>query len=357
MGQVASSLKHLATSPYPTAYNSSATNVTHTIIDSAMSVEHIPHAVNKLISKPSAEHPSRAIVAISMGEAAAKSKMVERFVWSARHKGNYTGWIVLLTDAPKSRYSSFVNWTENFLVMQTRKEDYLTSLEHEEMSRKRFKTFVLEYLATEPKLDHVDLVYYLDIDIVFANDVDPMFQTLEDAYQIGHDSRREILNSGKMWMFEGNAFYPLQGGQMILDRRTSQPCLDLWRWYMDNNLSELQDQVLLGEMVKVQQNRTNDGSRTTNHPQCTIVPMKQDKHIEFPEQGDIRRVAQSVQRSKPKQQQSRHKYSPLVHIRNTERYVRRVKNSNYQAYMKDLLGFRSDEEDALHITDKMLLDK
>eukprot|EP00984_Skeletonema_dohrnii_P013565 scaffold5612_cov108-Skeletonema_dohrnii-CCMP3373.AAC.3 len=47
---------------------------------------------------------THAIFLISFGEQAADSTLVERCVLSLRRRGQWTGYIVLLTDAPPSRY-------------------------------------------------------------------------------------------------------------------------------------------------------------------------------------------------------------------------------------------------------------
>ena len=92
--------------------------------------------------------PTRLIFLISMGEEAKESKMVERFVWSARHRGQWNGYILLLTDAPIERYAGF---SERFLVMNPEPQHFDTRFK-EDMPYKRFKTSLLDYLD----LDYLD---------------------------------------------------------------------------------------------------------------------------------------------------------------------------------------------------------
>ena len=143
----------------------------------------------------------RALFLICMGEYAAKSKVVERFVYSARNAGRFSGWIVLLTDAPSSRYeqpmANVNNGTEtnNLIVIKPRKEDIKTHYKYASMTYKRFKTMILDYVDRESKLKNVELVYYLDADIVFGNDLRKAFRGLETTYGIGRLGANKANNN------------------------------------------------------------------------------------------------------------------------------------------------------------------
>ncbi len=284
---------------------------------------------------------TRAIVAISFGEEAAKSTIVERFVWSARHRGEFSGWIVLLTDAQPTRYYSISNWTDNFVVLHPDVDHFSKRHNHAEMMRKRFKTYVLQYIDLDSRLDAVKLVYYLDIDIVFGSPLYRLFDGLEEKHQIGR-GHHELKEPARMWMFRGNRNWSIQGGQMILDRYTSRPCLDRWRYHMDHNLLERKDQVFLNLMMEEQQ----VGEESL---QCRIVPMEQGQFIEFPEKREMVAIANAMKSSV--NQTSGHVYSPLVHIRNTAGLTRMSK-VNYHLYMQDVLGVK---DDLIGITEKIVL--
>jgi hypothetical protein len=117
---------------------------------------------------------SNVIFLISMGKEASASKMVERFVWSARYRGEWGGYIVLLTDAPKSRYEGL---SHHFVVMNPLPRHFNASFPLD-MPYKRFKTHVLDYVDMDRRLDGARLVYYLDVDNIVGNSLPRMFQQL-----------------------------------------------------------------------------------------------------------------------------------------------------------------------------------
>ncbi|KAL3937075.1 MAG: hypothetical protein SGARI_002290 [Bacillariaceae sp.] len=126
-----------------------------------------------------------------MGQEAAKTNLVERFVYSARELGAFSGYIILLTDAPEGRYDNIfqgANVVDNssFIVMRPQAAHYRTDFKQKDMVFKRFKTYVPEYVAAEPRLQNVQLVYYLDVDIVVTKPMSTFFHGLEQKYQIGH---------------------------------------------------------------------------------------------------------------------------------------------------------------------------
>lgn len=289
------------------------------------------------------ENIERAIAVISMGSKAAKTQIVERFVWSLRNTGNFTGWVVLLTDAPPGRYASISNWTDNFVSVKPIEEDFSKGHHHIEMARKRFKTYVIDYMNLDRRLDSVRLIYYLDVDIVFGSPVAPLFEGLEAKYKIGKSNPDD---AAKMWMFKGTSRrWSIQGGQMILDRKSSKPCLERWRWHMDRNLTVKKDQVFLNDMV-AEQRKGKKGIK------CKIVAMEQKPYIEFPEKWDMVDVAQKVKSSVNRT--SGRTYSPLVHIRNTAN-LKMTSKWNYRLYIEDVLGVdKSNWKDPLNITNKIV---
>lgn len=304
-----------------------------------------PHSFLRLSQsfekKGDADVDKRAIFAISMGKSAAESKMVERFVWSARNRGNFTGPIVLLTDAPPTRYTTLGEWTGNFIVMTPFFEDYFVQFKHRDMPFKRFKTYVLEYLSMDPRLDSVDLVYYLDIDIVFGSPLQTLFDNVETMYNIwGSNSTKAT-----MWMFRNKLpEYRIQGGQMILDRRKSQPCLDRWRWYMDSNPNIQKDQVFLNKMFDEQ---------TEESSECEIVSMIHKGSISFPDRKQIE--ALGGEKIVANGTLSGTEYRPLIHIKNTGQSSESNDNC-YRAFVQDVLGFTGDDDDLLGISEKMVMD-
>jgi len=333
----------------------------------------------------------RAFVVISMGEKAALAKTVERFIYSARNAGKYSGWIVVLTDAPPGRYSGLSKWTNNVIIMEPEKEHMKTHYKIPSMIYKRFKTLVLEYVKRDPRLDDVELVYYLDVDIVFGDSMWSAFHGIEETYRIGPRFPTTTNNSnnftktlpvprGKMWMFEGNSNkWQIQGGQMVLDRSVSSPCLELWRSKFDEEQTRNigKDQDLLMEMLgaqqdaknvilqkqqqhKQKQNDNDNATIITNNAtiansvltyECEIVSMGQYPYIEFPLVPEIKK------RSKFLRKHPKRKYptSPMVHVRN-DGGTATMMEGNIKPYMTNLLRFKKGQVDHLGILKKVKME-
>mmetsp|Transcript_12482 Transcript_12482/g.25029 ORF Transcript_12482/g.25029 Transcript_12482/m.25029 type:complete len:229 (-) Transcript_12482:89-775(-) len=223
------------------------------------------------------------------------------------------------------------------------------------MIYKRFKTYALEYMSRDSRLDQVELVYYLDVDIVFGNDMGQAFHGLEKTYGIGRLGVNSTINDtassiarGKMWMFKGNSKrMQVQGGQMILDRSLSQPCLGRWRKGFDQNETAgcAKDQYLLMAMKTEQEEAQNS---TNSELECEIVTMEKAPYIEFPGVKEIRRRSMSL-RKKPTRD---YHYSPMVHVRN-DGGTAGMKDKNIRPYMRNLLRFKVDQEDPLKLLKKV----
>jgi hypothetical protein len=304
----------------------------------------------------------RAMFLVSMGKKAAQMKTVERFVYSARNNGKYSGWIVVVTDAPEGRYDGMNKWTENVIIMEPKEEDVKSHYNLTSMSYKRFKTLAIDYMDRDPRLDLVELVYYLDVDIVFGANMNKAFNGLETTYGIGplganSPNATSPLGKGRMWMFKGNSGkWQIQGGQMILERKKSQPCLERWRKGFDRKDSALtlKDQYLLME-IKAEMDAARNAS-TTNLTQsttnstsgtlleCEIVLMEQEPYIEFPVVNTIRRRSVRLQK-KPNE---KYEYAPMVHVRN-DGGTATMRDKMIRPYMANLLGMKQKQRDPLGV--------
>ena len=334
----------------------------------------------------------RAIVIISTGEKAAKSSLVERFVWTARTIGNYTGYIILITDANETRYANFTvaahpqftqssglvttsnqdpNVRNRFLVYQTEERRFKATTKFKKfkaltMNSKVFKTYILQYIDADYRLDAVELFYYLDVDIVIGNSMQPFFEKLEEQYNIGRHasdfSRRQ--KTSKIYFFEGNGSFDIQGGQIVLDRSNSQPCLTRWRKLMqDDRKNKFQkDQYSLMQMLMEQRERANTTASNLKdiqrHKDCEIVLMKQDKSmIRFPDLGDIaERTAEMRKDQELGRPHVRPDYPTLVHFRNSARVIRKVEGSSLELYLRDVMRFEDNQTDVLGILNKNKMD-
>ena len=315
----------------------------------------------------------RVLFLISMGPNAQKSKIVERFVYSARTRGKYHDWIVILSDAPKKRYKEISGWTDKLIHIQP-DPNHLNPSKHNftltSMGYKRLKTYVLEYVATDRRLDHVKLVYYLDVDIVFGDSVWPMFHGLESTYGIS-EGTSPITSTGKfngqrpdgrMWMFHGNTpKWKLQGGQMFLHRQHSQPCLERWRYLIDSwSRYARKDQDMLMRMLQDQTNAIDNEDLSSL--QCEVVIMKQKPFIEFPEPKAIVRRARDLRKNAEVSNSTTaateavtpNYYSPLVHLRN-DGGTKRIAPGNIKVYIQDVLQFEEGQKDKLGVLKKMAM--
>jgi len=216
---------------------------------------------------------TRVVFLISMGEEAQKSKMVERFVWSARNRGEWQGYIVLLTDAPIDRYAGF---SHRFLVMNP-KPGHLDTRFKEDMPYKRFKTMLIDYIDEDDRLKNVRLIYYLDVDNIIGNSLPNMFRDLEIKYNIPGKSEW-LHNIPRVWFFANKyANKSVQGGQFVVDRYSSKDCLLAWRAIIDANVSEPKDQPALHQI------RGNGRNQD-----CQIVTMLSHYYISYPVNKTVR---------------------------------------------------------------------
>uniref|UniRef100_A0A7S2YKX3 Nucleotide-diphospho-sugar transferase domain-containing protein n=1 Tax=Entomoneis paludosa TaxID=265537 RepID=A0A7S2YKX3_9STRA len=296
----------------------------------------------------------RAIFLISMGEKAANGTLVERFLWSARNIGKYNGWIILLTDAPHSRYDHLQLSNNNKNHDTNTVDDKFVILNpslHENppkpvftfdaMNFKIYKTYVLEYLDRDSRFQNVELVYYLDVDIVFGNALQRFFDYLEREYEI------KAGPQPKVWMFEGHEKRRKipQGGQMILHRKAgSQTCLNEWRASMMTNFEDLADQSAMKRLIKSPERK------------CEFVLMKREaRYIQFPETADIEDRVGFLQNHTRRVPKARDYYGSLVHFRNTALVMKDTSAEALEYYMRDIMGFQPGQPDEFGITTKVLM--
>ena len=98
---------------------------------------------------------------------------------------------------------------------------------------------MLDYVDMDDRLETVELVYYLDIDILAGDSLDELFQGLEQQYNIvGRRPEKDDNNTTSRLYFVTplSKEWPLQSGTMIAERGTSQHCLQLWWAEIDTML-------------------------------------------------------------------------------------------------------------------------
>ena len=271
---------------------------------------------------------SHAIFLISFGEEAAASTLVERCVLSLRRRGQYSGYIVVLTDAPPERYAHV--WDDNVIVMHPQKEHLLHedgsamhySKENMSLKPKRFKTLVLDYVNMDSRLEEVELVYYLDIDILAGDSLDKLFQGLERKYNIV--GQRPDEDVSKLYFVTPlSKEWPLQSGTMIADRGTSQYCLRLWKNEIDM-------------MLKTGRGRDQDALRNIyqrmesgNETKCELVRMENEDYISFPTPRNFAQLFGA-------------KHANLIHISNSL-FAKKIDEEEQNTYIHEILQLSEEE--------------
>ena len=222
---------------------------------------------------------THAVFLISFGREAAESTLVERCILSLRRRGAWDGYIVLLTDAPPERYQN--EWEDNVIVMHPL-DDHLNAADgtplkftrdNTSLKPKRFKTFMIDYIDMDKRLDSVELIYYLDIDIMAGDAMSEFFAEIERKYDVSS----LFGGPSKLYFFTPlSNEWPLQGGTFIVKRKSSRYCLELWR-------KEIDDMTISGR------GRDQDGLRNIydriqigQESRCQLVRMENEHFIVFP---------------------------------------------------------------------------
>ena len=274
---------------------------------------------------------TRAIFLISFGEEAAASTLVERCILSIRRRGQYNGYIIVLTDAPDDRYRHV--WDENVIVMHP-KEEHLSmdngtplhfTKNNKSLRAKRFKTFVLDYVDMDDRLDDVELLYYLDIDIMAGDSLDRMFNGLEKQYQIvGHRPDQDV--SKLYFVTPLSTAWPLQSGTMIAERGTSRHCLKLWRDEIDSVIEageESMDQSALRSVY----HRIEAGQES----KCQLIRMDNEDYIKFPKPSNFYKLSASGA-----------DHANLIHISNSV-FAKRIDEEEQNKYIHQILQLSEEE--------------
>ena len=190
---------------------------------------------------------------------------------------------------------------------------------------KRFKTLVLDYIDLVPELDDIDWVYYLDIDVLMGAPFHNLLHNLEEKYSIGSDSEdgenededKELVSKLYVFKDHGDATSVVgNSGFIIMNRRTSGYCLDLWRTEIDDHPEARFDQASLTTVALM-----DDSEKEM---QCQVIPMEREEFISYP-----------VRSYTLQNMMAESSYTPLIHILNsykanaigsyvTEKFVKNV---------------------------------
>jgi hypothetical protein len=266
-----------------------------------------------------AANAQRAIFLLSMGQEAAQSTIVERCLLSIRRRGVYLGPVIVLTDAPASRYRPLTSVDPNLIVLRPLAQDWRWNLT-QDMPYKRFKTYISDYLQLDERLRFVELVYYLDIDIVVGRPLKNWFEHVESTYLPKDDND----GPSNLIFFQGNyPWRPLQGGQFLVQKKSSQTCLERWRHHIDAHPNDPKDQSALTLILKEQRNKS------FAHP-CHLTIMPQSPYLMFLNSSAMKTLARTQE------------YPTLMHIKNTE-HADWIPDRVQRRFFKKLLMLSSEE--------------
>ncbi|KAL7438769.1 hypothetical protein ACHAXH_006250 [Discostella pseudostelligera] len=261
---------------------------------------------------------------------AAESTLVERCILSLRRRGAWNGYVILLTDAPPERYQN--EWDDNVIVMHPL-DKHLNAADgtpltftkdNRSLKSKRFKTFIIEYMSMDKRLDSVQLIYYLDIDIMAGDSMHSLFSNLERKYNVSQETREGGLS--KLYFFTPiSDEWPLQGGTFIVERKSSAHCLALWRREIDN-------------MTVSGRGRDQDGLRNIyqriqygEEDKCELVRMENEQFISFP----IPRTFKRMRRESS--------FPILIHISNSV-FAKWIDEKQQTEYIHKVLQLSEEEK-------------
>jgi hypothetical protein len=287
----------------------------------------------------------RAIFLISMGKDAAESAIVERCIVSIRRRGQWKGPVVLLTDAPSERYQLLTPVRENqeetsnhhdtspappppplTIVVHPQRDHFNWNTLKDDMPYKRFKTFVLEYLDRDSRLDAIELVYYLDVDIVVGAPLDTYFQYAETTYQIPlgrPPSQPQQQSLHRLYLYKGNYPLPVQSGQLIMERYHTRNCLERWRSWLDNDHDLILDQLALRNVLNETTMENTATTTTTNNnsdnkKHCQLVLMEQEPHLHFPTKKTMVQMSSGSTGATTSTNEPPLPWPTLIHIKNSK---------------------------------------
>ena len=299
---------------YPTraVWIKNSTTTTATVDPSDPSSFHWEYPVADSSSMSSSINNKRAIVLLSMGQDAANSFLLERSLLSIRKRGQFMGPIMVLTDAPLKRFQNLQQHDPMLFIIQPPEQDWKWNFK-KDMPYKRFKTYAIDYVPSEL---HVDFLYYLDLDVLVGQPLEPWFEHVESNYfsNLSRSSNTTTTSSSSSTIafFQGNypKNFPIQGGQYIVSTKSSNTCLRRWRYHIDQHPETPFDQHALKRLRQ-------------DKDRCHLEIMPQDPFLTF----HVRDIMES-NKTKP--------FRTLMHLKNHGDGLR-IPDETQKAFFIDLL--------------------
>ena len=316
-----------------------------------------------------------ALTIISMGRASAFESptrtLVHRLVCSIRTRGEWEGPIVVLTDVN----DTVTNWYRETLnkywnpvyVLQAKEQHYYpkvdTSLrlvssqssvsdkgsiswgrnessqeeaqmvatatnesgcikfKQETMRCKRFKTYINEYLDTEPSLDSIRYNLYLDVDNVVGQALGKFFNTTYQNLQTLDISKDTSFIS--VLHDKYHLSHMFHTGILLTYRKNSKACLETWRYLIDTRGHGVISDQQLFLMVP------NMSSRLSPHlTPCMFATNIPNFYYRVPFANQMASASK--------------RYYMFFHVTNTQR-AKAISQKVQQEYFLDLLNLRNNQ--------------
>ena len=225
------------------------------------------------------ENDNTVIALISFG-GTRSTLIVERCIRSIRTSGNFTGYIMVLTDSSGTeKYNHTLSWDPKTLVLGAKSQDVkprdsngqvINYHQKSTMHIKRFKTLLMDYVDVHPLLsDKTRYILYLDADNIVTQSLSKFFHDYQTKISNDFEKAKATLagdepinlsnnsNNSDRILDPGFSFFSFwrdgklgkstdywQGGQTMYDRLYSRGCAAAWKFEMDTKYSFL-DQPLL----------------------------------------------------------------------------------------------------------------
>jgi hypothetical protein len=127
----------------------------------------------------------------------------------------------------------------------------------------------------------------------------------------------------RIWFFQNKYEHlSVQGGQFIVDRKTSQPCLSYWRELIDANVTQSKDQPALHAIRNHKRNS-----------QCQIVTMRLESYLYFPSDMTMARDNELVSNGT----YPHNGYPTLVHLKNSCNVTAQYETQIEEQYLEGIL--------------------
>ena len=196
----------------------------------------------------------------------------------------------------------------------------------------------LNYVDLDPRLDSVELLYYLDIDIVVGAPMKDFFNHVEEKYSI-LGAKRNDTSVSKAFFFKGNVEapnFPIQGGQFILERPHSKYCMKQWLHLLDTTPKTTKDQTSLKLLMEKIQNGTET--------KCELVIMEQMPHLFFPRVSLANTMEKMLRTSN---------FVTLNHFKNSHT-AKVIEEELQERFIAALLNMTQEEGEALGVAKKII---